>query len=106
MALENAQLFEVAERERKSAEEANRLKDEFLANLSHELRTPLTAILGWARILRTRELPDDRRARALEAVERNARAQVAPGGGSALDVSRIIAGKLDARRSRRWTRRW
>ncbi|MBW3630007.1 MAG: GAF domain-containing sensor histidine kinase [Gemmatimonadetes bacterium] len=34
------------------AEEAKRLKNEFLANVSHELRTPLTAILGYAYLLR------------------------------------------------------
>ncbi len=34
------------------AEEAKRLKNEFLANVSHELRTPLTAILGYAFLLR------------------------------------------------------
>ena len=43
----------VAERARAIAEDASKLKDDFLATLSHEIRTPLNAVLGWARILRT-----------------------------------------------------
>ncbi|RKG99345.1 PAS domain S-box protein [Corallococcus carmarthensis] len=78
---------------RREAEEANQLKDEFLATVSHELRTPLTAILGWVQLLRTGHLPEPRRERALETMERNARAQ-----GQLiedlLDVSRIVSGKL------------
>ena len=78
---------------RREAEEANRIKDEFLATLSHELRTPLNAILGWAQVLRTGRVDEDTTARALEAVERNARAQ-AQLISDLLDVSRIITGKL------------
>ena len=79
---------------RATAEIANRTKDEFLATVSHELRTPLNAILGWTRILRTGATPGGEKLdRALETIERNARAQ-AQLVEDILDVSRIIAGKL------------
>src|SRR5437868_609608 len=78
---------------RTEAEEANRLKDEFLATLSHELRTPLTAILGWLSMLRSGRLDHETSVRALETVERNARAQ-AQLIEDLVDVSRIAGGKL------------
>ncbi|HYG65000.1 MAG TPA: response regulator, partial [Thermoanaerobaculia bacterium] len=78
---------------RRQAEEANRLKDEFLATLSHELRTPLNAILGWAQMLRSGKLDAATTGRAVETIERNAKAQ-AQLIADILDVSRIITGKL------------
>jgi PAS domain S-box-containing protein len=75
------------------AADANRLKDEFLATLSHELRTPLNAVLGWAHMLREGTMQPSMRQRALESVERNARAQ-AQLVEDLLDVSRIMTGKL------------
>ncbi|HKH49987.1 MAG TPA: response regulator [Thermoanaerobaculia bacterium] len=78
---------------RRQAEEANRMKDEFLATLSHELRTPLNAMLGWAQVLRLGKLDPEASARALETIERNARSQ-AQLIADLLDVSRIITGKL------------
>ena len=87
---------EEAERARdrlyREAQDANRLKDEFLSTLSHELRTPLNAIFGWARILRTRDL-DAKSAHAVEVIERNAEAQVRLIE-EVLDVSRIVTGKM------------
>ncbi|MCA1565965.1 MAG: PAS domain-containing protein, partial [Acidobacteria bacterium] len=84
----------IQEREaRKSAEESNSLKDEFLATLSHELRTPLTAILGWTSMLNAGRLDDETSARALSTIHRNARSQVQLID-DLLDVSRIITGKL------------
>ena len=74
-------------------EQANRVKDEFLAILSHELRTPLTSILGWARLLRAGKLEKLEHDRAIEIVERNAEAQMKLIE-DLLDVSRIITGKL------------
>jgi PAS domain S-box-containing protein len=78
---------------RQDAESANRLKDEFLATLSHELRTPLNAIIGWAHLLRTGTLDEATAARALETIDRNAKAQNQLIN-DILDVSRIITGKL------------
>jgi signal transduction histidine kinase len=93
IAFEQARLFEAVQAERRRAEEASRLKDEFLATVSHELRTPLTAMLGWVQLLRTGRLAGDKQARALETVERNCRAQ-AQLIEDLLDVSRIVTGKL------------
>jgi signal transduction histidine kinase/CheY-like chemotaxis protein len=78
---------------RAEAEAANRLKDEFLATLSHELRTPLNAILGWTTMLRHGQIEPGRVARALDVVERNARAQ-ARLIEDVLDMARIVTGKL------------
>ena len=75
------------------AEEASRARDEFLATLSHELRTPLTAIMGWAHLLRTGNLDEASRERALETIERNAHLE-AQLTADILDVARIITGKL------------
>jgi PAS domain S-box-containing protein len=76
-----------------SAVAGNRAKDEFLAILSHELRTPLNAVYGWAHMMRTGRLDGDTTARALDAIVRNANAQVQLID-DLLDVSRIINGKM------------
>jgi signal transduction histidine kinase len=78
---------------RGQAEELSRLKDEFLATMSHELRTPLNAIFGWVTLLRTRRLDEATQGRALETIERNARAQKRLIE-DLLDVSRIVTGKI------------
>jgi PAS domain S-box-containing protein len=86
LAVENARLYG-------QAQDANRIKDEFLATLSHELRTPLTAILGWASMLKSGGFDEAATRRAVDTIERNARAQrqIVE---DVLDVSRIITGKL------------
>jgi PAS domain S-box-containing protein len=86
LAIDNARLY-------REAQEANRIKDEFLATLSHELRTPLTAVLGWAKLLSTGQLDPDTSTRALDTIQRNARAQQQIIE-DILDVSRIITGKV------------
>ena len=78
---------------RAEAENANRMKDEFLATVSHELRTPLTAIMGWSHMLRKGKLDETTLARAVETIDRNAKSQ-AQLVEDILDVSRMIMGKL------------
>jgi hypothetical protein len=92
-ALERARLYETEKRLRTQAEAANRIKDEFLATVSHELRTPLTAIVGWSSLMRRNTFDEAATARAMETIERNAKAQ-AQIIEDLLDVSRIITGKL------------
>jgi PAS domain S-box-containing protein len=75
------------------AQEANRMKDEFLAVVSHELRTPLTSIMGWAELLQLGMLDEAAKRHAVAVIESSARAQ-AQLIGDLLDISRIISGKL------------
>jgi signal transduction histidine kinase/ActR/RegA family two-component response regulator len=83
---------------RESAEEGNRLKDQFLATVSHELRTPLNAMLGWADLLRTQKVDEALRDRACRSIYDNARQQ-ARMIDELLDVARIVSGKLRLERS-------
>ena len=78
---------------RREAEEANRLKDEFLAILSHELRTPLNAITGWAALLQAGDLEPETQIKAVETINRNVALQTRLIS-DILDVSRITSGKL------------
>jgi signal transduction histidine kinase len=92
MAIDNARLYA-------RAESANRAKDVFLATLSHEMKTPLTAILGWTRMLRSDGPTSPFFDEALEAVEQSARVQERLIE-DLLDVSRVVAGKLQIDRKR------
>src|SRR3954453_758746 len=83
---------------RAAAEQANRLKDQFLAVVSHELRTPLNAILGWAELLHSGKLDDAKSDRASRAILDSAKRQ-AQLIDELLDVARIMSGKLRLERS-------
>ncbi len=91
--IERADLLQRESHARAEAEEASRLKEEFLATVSHELRTPLNAVVGWSRLLRGGQLDPAAADHAIEIIERNAlmQKQIVE---DLLDVSRIITGKL------------
>ena len=94
--LAREELSKVYAREKKArdeAEEANRAKDFFLAVVSHELRSPLNAILGWAKILLTKEVDEETRRNALETIEKSARSQ-AKLIEDLIDSARVASGKL------------
>lgn len=92
-AIARSQLYEAERQARNEAEQANRIKDEFLAVLSHELRSPLNPILGWTKMLRTKRLDAAKTEQALETIERNTKLQ-AQLIEDLLDVSRILQGKM------------
>jgi PAS domain S-box-containing protein len=60
---------------RTEAERSNQIKDEFLATLSHELRNPLNAMLGWATVLKRKNVTPAMLEQGLDAIERNSRVQ-------------------------------
>lgn len=108
VAISRAQLFAEAQAARERAEheasenqrlyqaaqQANEMKDQFLATVSHELRTPLTSILGWSEMLASGRLPPERSAEGVAIIARNARAQ-AQIVDDLLDISRVTSGKLE-----------
>jgi PAS domain S-box-containing protein len=87
------QAIETQRAAREQAEQANRVKDEFLALVSHELRTPLNAILGWAQMLRKGREGDEDLQEGLSVIERNTRLQ-AQLVDDLLDLGRITSGKI------------
>ena len=90
---EHERLLGIEQAARQTAEEANRMKDEFLAVLSHELRSPLNAIVGYAELMRGGRRKPEETPRMLEIILRNARAQHQLIE-DLLDVSRSITGKM------------
>ena len=76
-----------------AAEEANQLKDRFLAKVSHELRTPLQSTLTWVQVLKQSLHDPVQATQASERIMHNVRSQ-ARLIDDLLDLSRILSGKL------------
>jgi PAS domain S-box-containing protein len=93
VAMDNARLYQAAQKARGDAEAANRIKDEFLSMVSHELRTPLSSIMGWVAVLRQGKLSASETERAFETIKRNGQMQTELID-DLLDVSRVVSGRF------------
>ncbi|AFZ33971.1 multi-sensor hybrid histidine kinase [Stanieria cyanosphaera PCC 7437] len=91
---ERDRLLQLEQSARAAAEQANRVKDEFLAILSHELRSPLNPILGWTQLMQSNKFDSTRISEGLAIIERNAKLQTQLID-DLLDVAKILRGKLN-----------
>ena len=91
--IEREALLALEQQARQRAEQADRIKDEFMATLSHELRGPLSAMVGWVQVLGAGGLDEATRERGRAAIERSVKAQTRLIE-DLLDYSRVVAGKL------------
>jgi PAS domain S-box-containing protein len=79
---------------RDQAEESNRLKSAFLANISHEIRTPLNSIVGFSQLLSNKDLSEEERNRYLDLINGGSR-QLMTMIADILDLSRLESGELE-----------
>lgn len=96
---------EQAMRERDAAEEASRLKSEFLATMSHELRTPLTGIIGFTEYMQAGQAGDinEEQAESLDSIHKSSLHLLNLINGI-LDLSKIEAGKMELQPETFWIR--
>lgn len=94
-AIAHATLYQELEIASFQAEEANRLKSDFLANTSHELRTPLNGIIGFLKLLLEgmADNPEEQREFIQEAYRSSLHLLNLIN--DILDVAKIEAGKMD-----------
>jgi len=97
LALSNALLLERLNQARRAAEEANRVKSEFLANTSHELRTPLTGILGSLSLILNDDLNTLDEAKQFAQIAYDSARHLLNIVNDLLDIARIEAGKMNIR---------
>jgi GAF domain-containing protein len=97
LALENAQLLASLETSRQMAEDANRLKSEFLANTSHELRTPLTGIIGSLSMVLDDLCDSPEEEREFARIAYTASQRLLSIINDVLDIAKIEAGRMNVR---------
>jgi two-component system CheB/CheR fusion protein len=82
-----------------AADNANRIKTDFLATMSHEIRTPMTSVLGFADLLSRDDVPPAKRQGYVEKIVRNGR-HLLELIDDILDLSKIEAGRLTLQKAR------
>ncbi len=78
------------------AEESDRLKSAFLANISHEIRTPMNGILGFADLLKSPDLSDEHHMEFIEIIEKSGQRMLSIIN-DLIDISKIEAGEIAIR---------
>ncbi len=81
------------EQEKLKAEESNRLKSYFIANISHEIRTPMNSILGFSELLRDESLPPAEKQNYIDIIHKSGN-HLLKLIDDLIDLSRIEAGQL------------
>jgi PAS domain S-box-containing protein len=79
---------------KEKAEESDRLKSAFLANISHEIRTPMNGILGFAELLKTPELTSDAQKRYIHIIEQSG-TRMLNIINDIIDISKIESGQMN-----------
>ncbi len=82
------------EKAKADAEAANDAKSQFLANISHEIRTPLTAIVGYADLIRYKQLSTKEQDGAVQDILQASK-HLSSIINNILDISKIEANKLE-----------
>lgn len=81
---------------KEKAEESDRLKSAFLANISHEIRTPMNGIMGFAELLKEPNLPADVYIEYLDIIEKSGQRMLNIIN-DLIDISKIEAGQMSFR---------
>lgn len=91
-ALQKQNIELIAAKER--AEESDRLKSAFLANLRHEIRTPMNGIIGFTDLLKTQDLSAETQNMYLDAIKASGR-RMLDIIDALINISRIETGELE-----------
>ncbi len=94
-AIAHAQLYEELKQASDKAEEASRLKSEFLASTSHELRTPLNGIIGFLNLILEEMADDPEEQRDFLREAKKSALHLLNLINDILDIARIEAGKME-----------
>jgi PAS domain S-box-containing protein len=79
---------------RDKAEESDRLKSSFLANISHEIRTPMNGIIGFTELLRTADISMEERSQYIEIIQQSGQRMLETIR-DIIDISRIETGQME-----------